>query len=84
MKTRYKVWTLIQWDGNPALNLQCWRKSFRRGHVSVGVGEFKTVVFSYGANSENSFSSTRARVNGPDLSETEAKALVDSTKGHYL
>lgn len=58
-KVRYKEWTRIPWDGNPDLKLECWRKSFGRGHVSVGIGEFLTVTFSFGANSDDSHSSTR-------------------------
>ncbi len=83
-KLKYLNWTLIPWDGNPALNYECWRKSFRRGHVSVGVGDFLLVVFSYGPASDDSFSSTRWRKDLPPLTEEEAKRLVDSTVGRSL
>jgi hypothetical protein len=79
-KTRYATWTLIDWDGNPDLNYKCWRKSFRRGHVSVGVGDFQLIVYSYGANSDDSCSSTRWRRAGI-LTEQQAMALVDSLNG---
>lgn len=81
----YKTWTLIDWDGNPALKLKCWRKSFGHGHVSVGVGKFDLIVYSYGANSGSSLSSTRSRsaYGLPDLTEFEAMAMVDRNRGHY-
>ena len=87
MKTKFKypTWTLIEWDGNPSLNLKCWRKSFRRGHVSVGAGDFTTVVFDYGANSDDSFSDTRWRPdNMPPYTEEEAMKGVDATGGRFL
>lgn len=79
MKTKYSVWTLIDWDGNHALGFKCWRKSFGRGHVSVGVGEFRSVVYSYGPDSDDSISSIRGV-----LTEQEAMTLVDSTRGRYV
>ena len=85
MRTRrkkYKTWTLIDWDGNRALKLKCWRKSFGRGHVSVGVGDFDLIVYSYGADSDDSLSSTRRR-GKRTLTESEAMAIVDRNKGHY-
>jgi len=75
---KYKNWTLIDWDGNPALGYQCYRKSFGKGHVSVGVGDFLTVVFSFGANSDDSYSSTRWRADGT-ISEDEAMTQVDES-----
>jgi hypothetical protein len=75
----YPDWTLIDWDENPALKYKCYRKSFGGGHVSVGVGEFTLIVFSYGPNSERSGSSTRWRETGT-ISEQEAMKLVDSKK----
>jgi len=75
-KKRYKEWTLIDWDGNPNLKLKCWRKTFGRGHVSVGVGKFDLIVYSFGANSENSYSSTRKRKNRT-LTEKEAMDEVE-------
>lgn len=82
MKTKYKEWTLIDWDGNTDLKLKCWRKSFGRGHVSVGVGEFYLIVYSYGANSDDSLSGTRKRAYGT-LTEFMAMAIVDRNKGYY-
>jgi hypothetical protein len=75
------MWTLIDWDGNPSLKLQCWRKSFRHGHVSVGVGDFHNIVYSYGANSDDSISSTRWRPNGV-IPELDAMRMVDLNKGY--
>lgn len=68
---------MIEWDGNPALNFKCWRKSFGRGHVSVGVGDFFNIVFSFGTNSGDSFSVTRWRENGNHLTEQEAMNWVE-------
>lgn len=84
-KTRYKDWTLIDWDGNPALKLRCWRKSFGRGHVSIGAGEFDLIVYSHGANSDDSLSSTRSRkaYRRPDLTEKQAMEIVDRNGGFY-
>lgn len=73
---KYKTWTKIPWDGNPDLNLECWRKSFGRGYVSVGIGDFDLVCYSFGANSDKSFSSTRWRKDGT-ISEQAAMKLVD-------
>jgi len=82
MKTKYKDWTLIDWDGNKSLGYKCYRKSFRHGYVSIGVGEFRNIVFSYGNNSEDSMSSTRW---GKDRIQTEQEAMqmVDSNNGRY-
>lgn len=79
----YTTWTKIKWDGNPELNLWCWRKSFGLGHVSVGIGGFLHIVYSYGSNSESSLASTRWRKGRPNLTEKEAMALVDVNNGHY-
>lgn len=73
-------WQLIDWDGNPELKLQCWRKKFGGGHVSVGVGDFDLVVYSYGANSDDSCSCTRKRVDRI-ISEKEMMDYVDSIGG---
>lgn len=82
----YENWTLIPWDGNPDLSYKCWRKTFntprQRGHVSVGVGEFDSIVYSYGANSSNSISSTRWRETG-NITEEQAMQIVDRNKGVY-
>lgn len=79
---KYDNWTLIDWDGNPDLNLKCWRKTFGHGHVSVGVGDFLNIVYSYGANSDGSMSSTRWRPHGA-ISEHAAMAEVDDNGGRY-
>jgi hypothetical protein len=85
MKKRYPEWTLIDWDGNRALKLKCWRKSFGRGHVSVGVGTFDLIVYSHGANSDYSLSCTRSRkaYGRPDITEEQAMAIVDRNKGYH-
>ena len=75
-------WKLMDWDGNPALKLKCWRKKFRRGYVSVGVGDFDLIVYSYGANSEDSLSSTRWRKDG-SITEQEAMDTVDRNNGFW-
>ena len=81
-KPLYKDWTLIDWDGNRALGYKCWRKSFGRGHVSVGVGEFTLIVYSHGANSDNSLSGTRWRPYG-EITVHTAMAIVDRNRGYY-
>lgn len=81
---KYPEWTLIDWDGNPALHLKCWRKSFSNGHVSIGVGDFYNIVYSYGPNSERSLSSTRWRPNGNHQTEQEAMAMVDQNNGQWV
>jgi hypothetical protein len=80
----YKDWTLIDWDGNPALGLKCWRKKFRSGEVSVGVGKFLTVAFSYGADSDFSYSSTRWNYDNPVLTEYEAMDAIDKSNGRKM
>ena len=82
----YDTWTLIDWDGNPDLHLKCWRKSFGKGHVSVGVGKFDLIVYSYGPNSSSSMSGTRSRMlayGRPDLTPEQAMAIVDRNKGYH-
>lgn len=74
-------WKLIDWDGNRSLGLKCWRKSFGRGHVSVGVGDFLSVVFSFGPNSDSSYSSTRWDYDRPPITEVEAMRMVDEGCG---
>jgi hypothetical protein len=75
-------WSLVDWDGNPDLKFQCWRKKFGHGDVSVGVGDFEYIVFSYGANSSDSYSSTRNLVRiGVVLTEMEAMEAVDRGLG---
>jgi hypothetical protein len=99
LKKKYKEWTRIPWDGNTELGYECWRKSFGgvvhhssgypstrfSGHVSVGIGEFKSIVYSYGPNHSESLSGTRYRVKGlnGDRHETEEEAMsrVDRNRG---
>ncbi len=83
MKTKYKDWTLIDWDGNTELNYKCYRKSFRNGCVSVGVGNFHNIVFSFGANSDYSMSSTRWNTDSIQT-EKEAMQMVDSNDGYCI
>ena len=82
---KYSKWTLIDWDGNPKLKYKCWRKSFGRGHVSVGVGKFDLIVYSHGANSDDSMSGTRTRTHygRPDQTEEAAMAMVDRNRGYH-
>ena len=70
-------WEKVPWDGNLSLGFKCWRKKFGRGHVSVGCGDFHSIVHSFGANSDGSYSSTRWR-NHRILTEQEAMDLVDT------
>ena len=65
------------------MRLKCWRKSFGRGNVSVGVGDFKLICYSHGANSQDSLSSTRWRDGLPPLTEKQAMELVDSQGGYW-
>lgn len=82
-KTKYTNWTIIDWDGNTSLGYKCYRKSFGKGHVSVGIGDFDLIVYSYGANSEDSLSSTRWRPNGVAISEQEVMSIVDKNHGKH-
>ncbi len=77
-------WELTEWDGNRSLNYKCWRKKFGCGHVSVGVGDFLSVVFSYGPDSDNSYSSTRWDYDRPVITEEEAMRMVDAGKGKQM
>jgi hypothetical protein len=82
-RTKYKEWTRIPWDGNPALKLECWRKSFRHGHVSVGIGKFLNIVYSYGPDHDDSMCGTRWNYDKPPISEEKAMKMVDHFKGVY-
>jgi len=75
-------WELIDWDGNPSLNLKCWRKKFGRGKVSIGVGDFCLICYSYGPNSDDSMSGTRRRKEG-DITVEQAMEIVDRNNGKY-
>ena len=79
-------WKRIPWDGNVSLGYECWRKNFGNGHVSVGIGDFMLISFSYGPNSDESMSSTRSRMlayGTPDITEKEAMAWIDACDGKY-
>ncbi len=81
MATKQKnEWVIVDWDGNPDLHLKCWRKKFGRGHVSVGVGDFLTVCYSYGANSDDSIGSTRWHYDTV-ISEKDMMDFVDANQG---
>lgn len=85
MKSAEHNWQRIPWDGNPELGYYCWRKRFGKGHVSVGIGDFLHVGFSYGADSDDSFSSTRwTGPSTPPLTEEEAMRRVDLNGGKSL
>ncbi len=73
-------WELVDWNDD----FKCWRKKFGRGYVSVGVGEFQNVVFSYGANSDDSYSTTRWDYDRPVITEEEAMKMVDAGKGKKM
>lgn len=79
-------WEQIVWDGNPALNnvtiFDCWRKKFKWGHVTI----FYTtsfnhiaVVFSFGANSDYSFSSCL-----PGKDTDIVKKIIDEYMPHHF
>ena len=74
-------WERVPWDGNPDMHLECWRKKFGRGHVSVGIGEFLLVCFSYGQNSDDSHSGTRWDYDRPPISEEDMMKRVDRARG---
>jgi hypothetical protein len=74
---RWRGWRNIQWDGNPALKLRCWRKWTGRWYISVGIGEFLAVVYHFGANSPNSMSSTRWNYDKPPISEEVMMKWID-------
>ena len=82
MKKKYKDWTLIDWDGNLSMKLKCWRKSFRNGHVSVGIEDFELIVFSYGPNSDYSMSSTRWNYDKDILTPEQSMEFIDKCKGY--
>jgi len=79
----YKYWRLINWDGNAALKLKCWRKSFGQGQVSIGDGDFLTIDYDHGHDSDNSLSSTRWRKNGIHQTVDDAKKMVDRNDGYF-
>lgn len=74
------TWKIVEWDGNPELKLKCWRKQFGGGYVSVGIGDFLDVCYSYGPNSDNSMCSTRWHY-GRIISEKDMMDFVDSNNG---
>jgi hypothetical protein len=76
-------WELTTWDGNKSLNFSCWRKKFGRGHVSVGIGDFYSVTYSFGPNSDFSCSSTRWRKDRI-LEPSECMAIIDARIADYL
>jgi len=78
MAKQQNEWELIEWDGNPSL--KCWRKKFGSGCVFVGVGDFLTVCYSYGANSDDSVSSTRWHYDRI-ISEKDMMDFVDANNG---
>ena len=65
------------WDGNTELGFKCWRKSFGKGHVSVGVGGFQLVSFSFGPDSDYSCSSTRWCYKDAPITPEEAMQSID-------
>lgn len=86
MKTKDSLngWQRILWDGNPTLGYYCFRKRFGRGHVSIGIGEFDSVIFSYGKDSDDSYSSTRWDYDRPLISPEEAMKMVDAGNGKRM
>lgn len=79
-------WEQIEWDGNPALNnvtiFDVWRKKFRHGHVTIFYSTtfgFMYVIFSFGANSDDSFSSSL-----PGKDTATAKRIVDEYMPYHF
>jgi hypothetical protein len=84
MSKKKHEWELIEWDGSLEVEYKCWRKKFGRGCVYVGAGDLLTVVFSYGPNSDDSYSSTRWDYDRPVITEEEAMKMVDAGKGKAM
>lgn len=89
-KITYPDWTPIDWDGNPQMALDgtifdCWRKSFRHGHVTISRHKDRkdsiSITFSFGANSDDSCSGSCP---GQDIEK--AKKYVDAYvgEGHHF
>ncbi|CAB4193461.1 hypothetical protein UFOVP1492_8 [uncultured Caudovirales phage] len=89
-KMTYPDWTPIDWDGNPQMALDgiifdCWRKSFRHGHVTIAKHKDRkssiSITFSFGANSDASCSGSCP---GQDIEK--AKKYVDAYvgEGHHF
>ena len=70
-------WERVPWHGNPAQSRECWRRKFGRGIVYIGIGEFQAVIFSFGPDSEDSFSGTRWNYIHPPYNEEEMKCMVE-------
>lgn len=81
---KYTEWTRITWPFNTTMGLECWAKSFGRGTVYVGTGDFHNVTFSYGASSSDSYSSTRWDYDRPTITEEDAMKMVDAGFGRYM
>ena len=82
-RKKYTAWTRVPWDGNPALGYECWRKSFGRGDVSVGIGDFLHVIFDYGPNSDYSIGSTRWDCDRKPISERDMMRMIDKANGKH-
>ena len=75
-------WTREDWNGNPALGFSCWGKKFAWGYISVGCGKFASIVHSFGANSGDSYCSTRILMKEDRImSEAEAMKQEDTQWG---
>jgi len=74
-------WTLKTWDCDNSGN-KCWVKKFGKGEVSVGVGTFLLVNFSYGPNSDHSMSGTRWHY-GTTISEQDMMNWIDENEGKH-
>lgn len=58
-------------------------KKFGKGQVTISLNaHFRAVIFSYGANSDHSYSSTRWRPDGKHQTILEAMQVIDSNNGH--
>jgi hypothetical protein len=84
MSKKKHEWELIEWDGSRESEYKCWHKKFGGGCVYVGAGDWLTVVFSYGPNSDDSYSSTRWDYDRPVITEEEAMKMVDAGKGKEM
>jgi hypothetical protein len=82
---KYYEWTKIPWDGNTSLGLYCWRLSWGlRGNVSVGIGPFLNIAFSYGPDNDNSCGGTRWNYGAPVITEEQAMTTINGTSGKHI
>ena len=77
-----KDWTFCKWRGNLELKMICWVKKFGRGHVSIR--KDGSVTYSFGANSEYSFSGGFFATEEPQLDIHTIQKRLDYIVPKYL